>query len=254
MIDEVKYTIAEDFELPSKGAIYSKAVNPHVRLRSMTIREEMIRQAPTKATYKMLSDIIEGCMLEKPAIHVYDMCIGDFEYLLHKLRVVTYGENYKMTVMCPYCGNVEDIDYNLDKEETLEFDIDKFNELKTVTLRNNKVVTLKFKTPRIEDNIKLKTDELSSNSKESLNFELLAKLEEAIDLVDGQKLSYIQLEEFINHLSAADSNKLEQRFDKLSKMIGLKGEINYTCSNPKCGMNNLTFFRFGPEFFRPTED
>ena len=40
---QTKYTIAEGYELPSKGKIYSVAVNPHVELRSMYERDEMKR-------------------------------------------------------------------------------------------------------------------------------------------------------------------------------------------------------------------
>jgi wobble nucleotide-excising tRNase len=32
------------------------------------------------------------------------MALGDYEFLLHKLRIVTYGPEYKMALTCPYCG------------------------------------------------------------------------------------------------------------------------------------------------------
>ena len=40
---QTKYTIAEGYELPSKGKIYSVPVNSHVELRSMSARDEMKR-------------------------------------------------------------------------------------------------------------------------------------------------------------------------------------------------------------------
>ena len=67
---QTNYTIAEGYELPSKGKIYSVAVNPHVELRSMSARDEMKRLSPSSTQFKKLADIIEGCMIEKPAIHV----------------------------------------------------------------------------------------------------------------------------------------------------------------------------------------
>jgi hypothetical protein len=85
------YTIMEGYELPSKGKIYSDSVNPHVELRSMTARDEMKRLSPSSTPLKTLADIIEGCCIEKPKVHVYDMALGDYEFLLHKLRIVTYG-------------------------------------------------------------------------------------------------------------------------------------------------------------------
>ena len=95
---QTKYTIGEGVELPSRGLIYDKKVNSYVELRSMTARDEMKRLAPSPARFKVLADIIEGCMIEKPAIHVYDMALGDYEYLLHKLRIITYGVEHQKEV------------------------------------------------------------------------------------------------------------------------------------------------------------
>lgn len=250
---EDKYTIAEEYRLPSGGAIYEKPVNPIGKLRSMTTREEMRRLAPTNTQYKVLSDIIETCMLEKPAIHVYDMCLGDFEYLLHQLRIVTHGANYKMTVLCPQCGNVQDASVNLDAMETKPFDISALDTALQVTLpKSGKVVKLAFQTPRTLDTIKTKTAELAKKFNDGMDYELLVTLQEAITEVDGQKLSFVQKENFINNLPAKDTNKLIQAIDKINHLVGLKGEITYKCE--RCGEDNTTFFRFGPEFFRPTDD
>ena len=104
---QTNYTIAEGYTLPSKGKIYTeKMVNPHIELRSMTGREEMRRLSPSSTPLKTLADIIEDCCVEKPAIHVYDMSLGDYEFLLHKLRIVTYGEDYKVALRCPDCGEL----------------------------------------------------------------------------------------------------------------------------------------------------
>ena len=101
---QTDYTIAEGYTLPSKGKIYTETVNPNIELRSMTAREEMRRLSPSSTPLKTLADIIEDCCIEKPAVHVYDMSLGDYEFLLHKLRIVTYGEDYKVSLRCPECG------------------------------------------------------------------------------------------------------------------------------------------------------
>ena len=111
------YTIMETYTLPSEGLIYDVVVNPEVELRSMSARDEMKRLNPTSTPFKTLADIIEGCMLEKPAIHVYDMAIGDYEYLLHKLRIVTYGKEYKLELVCPNCGETVEVEADLESLE-----------------------------------------------------------------------------------------------------------------------------------------
>jgi hypothetical protein len=60
---QTNYTIGEGMELPSKGLIYDKKVNPYIELRSMTARDEMKRLSPSPAKFKVLADIIEECMI-----------------------------------------------------------------------------------------------------------------------------------------------------------------------------------------------
>lgn len=246
------YTIAEGYRLPSEGLIYDVAINPEVELRSMSARDEMKRLNPTSTPFKTLADIIEGCMLEKPAIHVYDMAIGDYEYLLHKLRIVTYGKEYKLELVCPNCGETVEVEADLESLELKEFDIDKFNSLRTFMLpRSNKEVTLKFQTPHMLDMIDTKARDLKRKFKAAeINFEVFSTLTNVIDLVDGKKLSQVELETFINTLPALDMNKIMLNLDALNSCVGLDNNLTVTCD--KCGGDIKTFFRFGTEFFRPT--
>ena len=40
-MEDKNYTIAECFELPSKGKVYGQQFDPTIKLKSMTIRDEM---------------------------------------------------------------------------------------------------------------------------------------------------------------------------------------------------------------------
>lgn len=249
---QTNYTIMEGYELPSQGKIYSKNVNSHVELRSMTARDEMKRLSSSSMPLKTLADIIEGCMIEKPAIHVYDMALGDYEFLLHKLRIVTYGEKYAIAIGCPHCGETVETEADLDTLELKEFDIEEFEKLKTITLpRSNKTVVLTYQTPRILDEQENKAKEMKRRFKNAeINFETLLKLTTAIESVDGSKLTQVELETFINNLPALDMQKLNNAIDKLNAYIGLDTSLDVTC--PKCGGEVRTYFRFGTEFFRPS--
>jgi len=249
---QTNYTIAEGYELPSKGLIYDKKVSPYVELRSMTARDEMKRLSPSTTQFKVLSDIIEGCMIEKPAIHVYDMALGDYEYLLHRLRVVTYGDEYAISLRCPYCGEEIDTTAHLDELTKKEFDIDEFNKKRTFTLPvSNHVISLKFQTPRMLDEIESKTKELKRKFKTAdVAFDLLVLLTSIIDTVDGEKLDDAKLETFVNNLPAKDMTKIVNAVDALNAMVGIDNILIVDCN--KCGGEVRTSFRYGPEFFRPT--
>jgi len=249
---QTNYTLMEGHELPSKGLIYNVPVDSHVELRSMTARDEMKRLAPSTTPLKTLADIIEGCMLEKPKIHVYDMALGDYEFLLHKLRIVTYGEGYKITTRCPECGEPIETIANLGDLELRKFDVDKFNELREFTLPNSgHRITLNFLTPRLLEEIDMKVKEMQRKYKGAVtDFDTLVRLEVSIDTIDGNNLGPTDLDGLINNLPAADMAKILNAMDNLNAFLGLDNRLFLTC--PKCHSEFTNFFRFGPEFFRPT--
>ena len=249
---QTNYTIGEGFELPSKGKIYDVAVDPHVELRSMTARDEMKRLSPSSTQFKKLADIIEGCMIEKPKIHVYDMALGDYEFLLHKLRIVTYGPKYKMTLTCPHCYETFEGETDLEQLQIVDFDEEKFNSLRTFTLPiSGDTIKIKFQTPRMLDDIDLQTKDAKRKYKSAdAELELLFLLKNVIDEVNGNKLAPEKVENYINNLPAKDMVKIVNNLDELNACVGLNSTLYLDC--PNCGGEVRTSFRFGAEFFRPT--
>lgn len=248
---QTNYTIGEGMELPSRGLIYENQ-KAYVELRSMTARDEMKRLAPSPAKFKVLADIIEDCMIEKPSVHVYDMALGDYEYLLHRLRIVTYGDEYKIAVKCLNCGEITETVAHLEELKLIPFDHAKFEELSTIKLpKKGDTITLKFQTPRMLDEIEAEVKELKRKFKSAeISFDLLVLLKNVIDTVNGSKLTSVQLETYVNNLPALDMTKIVNAIDSLNALIGIENNLTVNCS--KCGGEISTFFRFGPEFFRPT--
>ncbi len=259
------YTISEVYKLPSGGEIYSTPFNPTVKLRSMTVMEEMKRMSKQDGTNQNLCEIVDSCLVTKLPVSCYDMHIADYEYLVHKLRVVTYGPEYKMIVGCPHtlpdgssCGCVENRTFNLDEMEVKDFDLVEFeNSLKFTLPRCKKEIKLKMYTPRLEDTItrlvkerELELEKIGATN--TMDYTPLVTLQCLIDTVDGEKLTYIQSKHFIEQMSAGDYNVILQKIEKNKTMLGLNKQINVICR--KCGKAYKTFFRFGQEFYRPTQD
>lgn len=249
---QTQYTIGEGFELPSHGKIYDVPVDQHIELRSMTARDEMKRLSPSSTQFKKLADIIEGCMIEKPKIHVYDMALGDYEFLLHKLRIVTYGSKYKMTLTCPHCLEAFDTEADLEQLQIIDFDEEKFNSLQTFVLPvSGDTVKIKFQTPRMLDEVELQTKEAKRKYRTAdVEFDLYFLLKNIIDEVNGIKLAPEKIETYINNLPAKDMTKIVNNLDALNACIGVDSTIYVDCN--KCGGEVRTSFRFGSEFFRPT--
>lgn len=253
------YTIAERYTLPSHGLVYEGDVNPDIKIRSMTVRDEMRRQAPPNdgTIYRVLAEVIDDCLVDKPGISSYDMCIGDFQFLMHKLRVVTYGPEYNISCRCSGCGNHDDYVVSLDDlsiDELKEFDREKY--LKVELPISKKVVELNFNTPRTLDNIEKDVDRVKKQYKKQhkeasdVDWHLLYQLIYAVKTVDGQKLSITQKENFCNNLVGRDYNTIINAVDKLDRKVGLGLMFEVTCSD--CGLNMSVPFRLTSEFFRPT--
>ena len=245
-------TIFESFILPSKGLIYDKEVNPQITLRSMTTMEEMKRLSPTETPYKVMSDIIEACMQEKPSIPVYDMSLGDYQFLLHKIRIVTYGPEYKMLIKCNECGQVTESIADLDSLEVHEFTPDIIKQ-KMITLpKTKKQIVLRFQTPHDLDQIAYLSGEMRKRTKQNIDYSVLYTLMSLIETVDGQILDSVSMEEFIKKLPSKDANYILNQANKLSACIGVDNQITIKCSS--CGASMKTPFRITSEFFGPTTD
>lgn len=245
-------SIYETFELPSKGLVYDKPINPKVTLRSMNTLEEMQRLSPTDTPYKVMSDIIEACMKDKPEIHVCDMILADYQFLLHKLRIVSYGPKYKMLIKCDKCKEVSESIADLETLELKEY-TDEVIAKKIITLpKTGKQVELRFQTPHDLDIISYRAKEMKKKTKQNIDYSLLFTIMSLINKIDGKQLSYTELEEFVKTLPNRDANYILNKSAELAGMIGLNTTIPITCIN--CGNQMEVPFRITSEFFGPTTD
>lgn len=245
--------IAEVFTLPSKGLIYEEEVNPEVVLSSMKTKHEMLRLSATDDSQKIMSQIIDDCIESDLGISSYDLCIGDFQYLLFMLRVVTFGNEYDLEGRCPFCGFEQKASINIDELEVKEYD-DSLADLLEIKLpiSENKV-KLTLQTPRILDRVSSKVKEYRRRHKDTdenpvILFNILASIEE----LDGEAPNTFMLEEWIKNLPLADTNALMNRIDLINSKIGVNLNIEQECKI--CGTEYILPFRINSTFFRPHSD
>lgn len=249
------YTITEDVHLPSKGLVYKNVkVNPDFKLRSMTTQEEMVRLAPTERPYKSICDIIDACIVgEGPGISTYEMCLGDYHYLLNKLRIVTYGTDYKITASCPLCGHLNNETLNLESLEMLKFDENLINNLEVSLPITGKLVKLKLQTPKSIDDINIRKKELLKDlSNINTDPTILFTLISIVDTIDGQVYDKVRLDTWIRNLPMRDVNKMLNAVRKLNDKIGYDLNLKLKCKS--CGLDYSSTFRINNEFFGPIED
>ena len=248
------YSIAEEYTLPSLGKVYAQRINPVVKLRSMTTEEEMKRLSPNERQYKNLCEIIDDCMIENPGISSYDMCLADYQFLLHKLRIVTYGSEYRTTSSCPYCNNINNHNIDLGSLEVRECDLDELNKYMEFELpKTGRKIRLTLQTPRMLDDVTLRNKELRKKSKgQAQDATLVYTMQSLIATVDGNYMDAVKMEEFVRSLPMMDTNYIIKHAQKLVESFGMDSVIANTCS--LCGLDYNSSFRFSSEFFGPSID
>jgi len=248
------YVVAEEYTLPSLGKVYSENVNPVVKIKSMTTNQEMKRLAPSERAYKTICDIIDECLVENPGISSYDMCLADYQFLLHKLRVVTYGKDYKLEFTCPFCGSKEEATIDLDSLEVRNADDINYGDLQEFVLpKTKKKIRIKMQTPRMIDQISIQSKDLDKKSKGTQgDTAFLFTIEYMIESVDGEELDSVRKEKFVRNLPMMDTNYIMKKAEKLVESFGIQTSIEKEC--PICGLDYTGSFRFTQEFFRPSID
>ena len=247
-----KYSIFEEGTLPSFGKIYpGHKVSPDFKIRSMTTEEEMRRLSHSDRPFKVICDIIDECLIDKPFdLSVYDMCLGDYQYLLHKLRSATYGSSYKMEVRCPICGSSVIKTVDLDAIPALPYDESILEAMEFTLPKTGKRIVLRVQTPRMLDSLEVRKKEFLRKSPNAPDPTLLFSLSAMIESVDGEHPDGVKLENFLRKLPMADTNTIMKKSNRLVRDIGLNLDI--TCDCEVCGGEFHSPFRITPDFYGPS--
>lgn len=243
------YTIHETYTLPSLGKIYDVEVNPNVTIKSMTTEQEQKRLAITDYPYKMLCEIIDDCIVDPIGISSYDMCIGDYQFVLYKLRTVTYGSEYNIDAKCPYCGYTRKETVNLDELSTMKYS-EEFDKYRTFKLpKTEDEITLNIQTPRMLDNVVNMTREYKAKFPDASDPTLTFTIKSLIQKVNDKKPDPMKIDQWIKNLPMADVNTIITYAEKMNSLIGVDTQLILHCD--LCGLYHESSLTMGQEFFRP---
>lgn len=242
--------IVETLMLPSRGLIYEENVNPEIELSSMKTKHEMLRLSATEENHKVMASIIDDCLVSDLGLSSYDLCLGDFQYLLYKLRIVTFGPEYELQCRCPYCGFDSILTLNLDELPVHEYD-DSLADLLEVTLPvTKKKIKLTMQTPRMLDRINTRVREHNKKRKNTNeNTTVLYTLMACIEEIDDEPVDIGLMEQWLRDLPLADTNVLLYRIDEINNSLGIELDSAATCK--VCGSTFIAPFRVNNSFFRP---
>ena len=248
------YVVANDFELPSLGKVYNTNVTPYAKLRSMTTMEEMKRLNHSERPYKAMAEIIDDCSVESTGISAYDLCLPDYQYMMHMLRIVTYGPDYKIVSTCPFCGSANNHTLDLSTMKVIPYDEDTYKKYSEITLPvSGKNIKIRLQTPRMMDDITFKAKEARrKNPTSNGDPAFLFTLESLIAEIDGAATMPFQIRGFIQNIPMRDTNYILKSAQKLNTVFGLDLGLVHTCG--MCGLDYSSSFRTTTEYFAPSID
>lgn len=236
--------------LPSQGKVYEEDVNPEVTLSSMTTKHEMLRLSAGEDNQRLMANIIDDCIENDIGISAYDLCLADYQFLMYKLRVVTFGNDYEMSSVCPYCGNRNTIKVDLDELPVKEYS-DNILEYTEVELpRSESVITLTLQTPRMLDKIDREVKSARKKMNNNENPYILYSMLNSIIMKDGEKFSDIEGEQWLREMPLGDANIIISAMDKLNTSFGMQLHVDHVCN--VCGEDFIAPFRVNETFFRPS--
>lgn len=242
--------IVESLVLPSKGLIYEEEINPELQLSSMKTKHEMLRLSATEETQKVMAEIIDDCIQTDIGISSYDLCLGDFQFLLYKLRTVTFGPEYQLSCICPYCGFENMVTLNLDELPVKEYTDDLGDLLEFELPITEQRVKITMQTPRMLDRINSRVREHNKRrTGVTENATLLYTIMACIEEIDGEPVDLTRMESWIRELPMADTNTILYRINLVNESIGIDLDSTATCR--VCGSTFVAPFRVNDTFFRP---
>lgn len=242
----------ETFTLPSKGLVYASGNPKTITLRRMTIREDKIR-LKSEGESKIRRDILQACTLDKD-VDIGQLTLFDSNYLLFCLRRISLLNNtYKVSLTCPYCDTefVDEID--LSKLKIKYATPETMPNMDIVLPVSKAKIRLKFptltSTSLFYENL---GEYMKSNSDEELS-ELLYTYADIlyIEAINGNRVIFEELEDFINNLDILDIRFLKEEVRKLDGVFGIDEDI--LCKCPQCKRDIHHGLPITNELFSPTK-
>jgi uncharacterized C2H2 Zn-finger protein len=157
-----------------------------------------------------------------PSVDPDMLCDEDKKFILHKTRVLTFGNMLDQTLRCPFCGKIHTYNIDYDNFELSHLDEDWLNE--KITMPDGKVITKAIPT-KADWNAAHKHKE-KRGLPDSYSYLLLQAIR--ISHVDGSRKTLSELIDYLENLPGRDLSFLTR---KLELKFGLDTTFTVECQS-----------------------
>jgi|TARA_R110002126_G_scaffold285618_1_gene436084 hypothetical protein len=256
----LNFVVPTEFvDLPSRGQFYAPSHPLHgqdtIEVRHMTAREEDILTSRTLLKKGIALDrLIESIVVNK-SIKADTLLLGDKNSILVTSRIVAYGNEYNTKVTCPSCYAQVNFNFDLNNHQVrnssdvddLEFETTTNGTFKVTLPKTNVVAEFKVLTGADENWLARQTEKKKKmkNAVESTLSDQMRLFTVSLNGVTDKKT----VNDFINHMPAADSRFLRTAYSKLSPNLDMTQD--FSCY--ECGHEGELEVPFTAEFFWPKQ-
>ena len=238
--------LTEVVQMPSKGMI--PGIPKEVTIRAIQRKDK--KKLLMSETNDVLLSLLQYSIVAPSNFNVYDLLPFESEYLLYRLRILTYGPNHTFKNQCKYCGEINDIDMDLNAIPILELP-DGFKMTFDIVLPvSGNILTCKLLTEGEKINISKQSKDLqNATGDENAGLDII--WESRVVAINGEnKLAPIEKTQFLDEMNDYDSEYFMEYYNKYEGNYGLQTKLKYSCD--KCGKLNESEMPSIYTFFRPT--
>lgn len=249
-MSDIKVPMQTTYQIPG-FSLYGDKYDKNFVLRPMTTMEEKLRLS--SPGFGTIAQIIRNCLVSNENLDINNLKIFDVQFLMYKLRTITYGEGYDFRLVCPYCGESFPITVDLDtlkskevpKEFKEPFDIGPLPISKDVL--QCRLFTVKDYLDIISET-KARLDRFPE-MKDDPSF--IIELSKRVVSVNGTVLPPFQLEEYLKSLHARDYQYFDFKYLEIANSFGLDvSNLEATCTH--CNKKYTYSLPLTSDFFRPS--
>lgn len=251
------YLYTEEVQLPSKGLFNPEIPNGMVTLRCIELRDQKYLAGSKLVRSNKAIELLRRCIVSPEGMNVEDLTQIDLFFLLVKLRVLSYGPEYKYYTNCPNCGKSTTVTVDLSKLDVAMLEDFNPNDLHIKLPRKGDTVYTRVQTQRDSDEINAEVSRLKSKYKD-IDYDpevtlSIAKIITKIELIqpdkEGNKVvdNPVDILNYVEGLTDLDALAIQSTLSDID--YGVIPVVTNECE--KCGKEFSTMMKTTGDFFRP---
>lgn len=255
-MSKIESNFTQEVTLPSNGYFNPEIPEGKVVQRCMMVADQKFLSGSSVSAGSALNEIIQRTITSPENFNVENLTPADTIYLLFKLRVLSYGKDYKFRTKCPECGKKIDVTIDMSELAVEKLDENYVDSLVAVLPHRGDTVYTKILTNRDIENINKEIKRRKKRNPDD-DSEYILRIVHSIEKIelkeanqDGKKeLTHpLDIEIYINALTDLDASVILSARDSVT--FGIVPTVEYLC--PECRNYIDVSVLFSGEFFRPS--